>query len=68
MFALDTVKNGRDVFVKLLPKGRFSKIFEEHLKKNTGQFALSVTPLKKLKTVVKKHWLAPAHKLELEIS
>lgn len=60
---------GRDVFVKLLPKRRFSKIFEEHLKKkNTGQFAFSVTPLKKLKIVGKKNWLAHAHNLEIKIS
>lgn len=71
MFALDTVKMlpplGRDVFVKLLSKRRFSKIFEEHLTKLLDNLPFRLLHLRNSK-LLEKNWLAPAHNLELKVS
>ena len=55
MFALDTVKMlsplGRFFLVKLLPKRRFSKIFEEHLKKILDNLPFRLLHLRNSKLV-----------------
>ena len=71
MFALDTVKMlsrlGRDVFVKLLPKRRFSNILRNIWKKILDNLPFRLLHLRNSK-LLEKNWLAPAHNLELKVA